>query len=104
VAIYLSGGRFFIRLTAKGSQSFQDVRLDNAQVMSRVYEILFRLENRLRQFIESKLRSKYGPDRWDKYVQQDMSDRSLPKSISNIWRAGFTVITDLFAIYHSGKR
>jgi hypothetical protein len=75
------GPKFFIKLTALGYELLQDVIVDNARIMSSAYETLFRLENRLRQFIESKLRSKYGPDWWDKYVShkiknvQDMKQR-----------------------------
>jgi hypothetical protein len=62
------GGKYFVRLTAKGFLSIQDVTVDNARVMSSAYEILFRLENRLRRFLESKLGSRYGQDWWEKYV------------------------------------
>jgi Swt1-like HEPN len=98
------GGRFFIRLTAKGFQSIQDVIVDNARVMSCAYETLFRIENRLRQFIESKLRSKYGSDWWEKYVShkikknvQDM--RQMESSLS--WKVSTSEkITDYLLFEH----
>ena len=51
-----SGGTFLIRLTALGFQTLQDVTSDAAFVMSSSYRILFNLENRLRHFIELKMR------------------------------------------------
>jgi DNA-binding MarR family transcriptional regulator len=46
------GLRYRIRLNARGAQYLKDRIIDNAAVMSGAYEILFRLENHLRQFIE----------------------------------------------------
>jgi hypothetical protein len=70
------GGNFFIRLTGLGFQSLQDVIIDNARVMSAAYEILFRIENVLRKFIESKLRSKYGSDWWDCHVSGKVKEEA----------------------------
>lgn len=72
-SVYLdkfSGGTFLIRLSALGFQSFQDVTSEDALVMSSAYRILFHLENRLRQFIESRMRSKYGSDWWNIHVSE----------------------------------
>ena len=63
-----SGGTFLIRLTALGFQTLQDVTSDAAFVMSSSYRILFNLENRLRHFIELKMRSRYGSDWWNGHV------------------------------------
>ena len=63
-----SGGIFFVKLTALGFQTLQDVTNDAAIVMGSAYRILFSLENRLRLFNESKMRSKYGSDWWNSYV------------------------------------
>jgi hypothetical protein len=55
-------------LSALGFQAFQDTVTDNADIMTSAYRTLFRLENFLRQFIESQMRAKYGSDWWDKHV------------------------------------
>jgi hypothetical protein len=60
-----SGLRYRIRLTAKGAEYLMDRTVDKAAVMSGSYEILFRLENQLRQFIERNMRLKYGSDWWN---------------------------------------
>ena len=62
------GGKFFIRLSAYGFQSMQDKLTNNSQVMTNAYRILFVLENSLRQFIESKLKNKFGADWWENGV------------------------------------
>jgi hypothetical protein len=59
------GLRYKIRLNATGAEYLKDRTIDNATVMSGEYEILFRLENRLRQFIEKNMRLRYGSDWWN---------------------------------------
>ena len=67
-----SGGSFHIKITALGFQSLQDLTTDNAIVMGIAYKILFSLENRLRQFIESRMRAKHGPEWWTKHVSGNL--------------------------------
>ena len=57
-----TGLRYRVRLNARGAEYLKDRTIDNAAVMSDAYEILYRLENHLRQFIEKNMRSKYGSD------------------------------------------
>lgn len=64
------GQQFWIRLTAAGFRSFQDQTIDMSIAMTGAYKILFRLENHLRSFVESKLRDKYGSYWWDKAISQ----------------------------------
>lgn len=59
------GLRYEIRLNAMGAEYLKDRTVDNATVMSSGYEILFKLENHLRQFIEKNMRLKYGSDWWN---------------------------------------
>jgi hypothetical protein len=63
-----SGGTFLIKLTALGFQTLQNAISDAALVMSSAYRILFVLENRLRQLIQSTMRSKYGSDWWNNHI------------------------------------
>jgi hypothetical protein len=67
-----SGQQFWIRLTAAGFRSFQDQTIDMSIAMTSAHKILFRLENHLRSFVESKLRDKYGSYWWDKAISQGM--------------------------------
>jgi hypothetical protein len=60
-----SGLRYRIKLTAKGAEYLKDRTVDNAAVMSGSYEMLFRLENHLRQFVEKNMRLRYGSDWWN---------------------------------------
>ncbi len=69
------GGSFDIKLDAPGFQSLQNTTEDNAVVMGNAYRILFIVENRLRRFIESKLRSKHGPDWWNICVSEKIKKR-----------------------------
>jgi hypothetical protein len=69
------GGSFDIILDAPGFQSLQDITEDNAAVMGNAYKILFIVENRLRRFIELKMRSKYGPDWWNEYVSDKIKKK-----------------------------
>lgn len=100
----LNGGKFHIKLTAEGFQSLQDVTVDNARVMSNAYEILFHLENRLRRFIESKLRSEHGPDWWDSRVSQNIRKAvdNLKQSESHLsWKVSASEnITDYLLFKH----
>jgi hypothetical protein len=100
------GGRFFIRLTAKGFQSLQNVIVDNARVMTTAYRTLFRLENLLRRFIESKLRSKHGQNWWDSRVSQNIKKEvdKVKKSESNLsWKVSASEhITDYLLFEHLG--
>jgi hypothetical protein len=65
---------FFIRLAAKGFESLQDNIGDNSMFMVIAYRSLFNLENYMRKFIETKLKSVYGTDWWDKGVSQSIRD------------------------------
>jgi hypothetical protein len=61
----MSGLRYNIRLNARGAEYLKDRTVDNSTVMSGEYEILFRLENHLRQFIEKNMRLRYGSGWWN---------------------------------------
>jgi hypothetical protein len=72
--------------------------------MSAAYEILFRLENQLRRFIESKLRSKYGPEWWDRRVSGKVQAEALNlrRSETNLsWKVSQSEnITDYLQFEH----
>jgi hypothetical protein len=69
------GGGFHISLSALGFQSLQDLTIDNAVIMVGAYRILFSLENRFRQFIESTMRSKRGAEWWNECVSNSIKKK-----------------------------
>ena len=69
------GKNFNVRLTASGYQSFQENVYDKSLEMVGAYRILFQLENRLRKFVERKLRDKYGPEWWEKGISQSVRNK-----------------------------
>ncbi len=82
-------GNFYIRLSALGFQSLQDLTTDNAVVMSTAYRILFSLENRFRQFIESRMRSKNGSEWWNKCISHGIKrkvDQKRQDELSLGWK------------------
>jgi hypothetical protein len=70
------GGAFKIRLSADGFASLQVKTVDNSIVMARAYMILFRLENQLRNFIESTMRITFGSQWWDTKVSSLVRQRA----------------------------
>lgn len=100
----INGGKFNIKLTADGFQQLQDPTGDNAQVMSLAYEILFRLENRLRQFIESRMRSEYESDWWEKKVSgkvKEAADKLKQSELNLNWKVSQSEnITDYLLFQH----
>lgn len=54
---------FWIRLTIGGFESLKDKIIDNSVLMMYAYQLLFKVENYMRQFIEDKLVLFYH-DRW----------------------------------------
>lgn len=59
------GGKFLIKLSPVGFESFQDQTFNTALSMKNAYFLLFKVENKLRQFIEVKMVNKYGSEWWN---------------------------------------
>lgn len=71
----LVGTDFLVRLNAQGYLSLHSNIENDVVVMTSAYAILFNLENHLRQFIESKMRSKVGSEWWSIGVTGTVKNR-----------------------------
>jgi hypothetical protein len=69
------GTSFHIRLTPKGFEALKDSINDNLILMTRAYQLLFRLENHMRKYIEAKLIDYYHNDWWENGVSQSIREK-----------------------------
>ena len=77
-----SGTLFFIRLSPEGFESLKDPINDNSAIMASAYQLLFSLENYLREFIKDKLISKYKNDWWEKGTTLKIKDNANKNRLS----------------------
>ncbi len=59
---------FSARLNSYGLKVIESREMDYSEPMSNAYVLLFKLEYKLRLFIENKLKEKYGSDWWEKGI------------------------------------
>lgn len=87
------GGTFDIKLNAYGAQAFENIDTGIAEYNENGYNILYRLENHLRKFIERKLREKYGATWWTDGVLQTLrakADSRKGDEHANSWEVSKT--------------
>ena len=77
-----SGTLFFIRLSPEGFESLKDPINDNSVIMASAYQLLFSLENYLREFIKDKSISRYKDDWWEKGTTIKVKDNANKNKIS----------------------
>lgn len=78
---WATGGYFAATITALGIDSLREptVFQKERNFMSNAYSILYTIENRLRIFIEKKLREKHGNQWWERGVPLKIRERSEEK-------------------------
>ena len=83
-----SGTLFFIRLSPEGFESLKDPINDNSVIMASAYQLLFSLENYLREFIKDKLVSRYKNDWWEKgaTIIKDNANKNKISESSEGWQ------------------
>ena len=84
------GKGFNAKLSAAGFRTFLDNSMDMSTVMAGAYALLFRLENHLRRFVESKLRGTYGKEWWEKGISQGIQ-KKVNQMRSDEAKIGWTV-------------
>jgi hypothetical protein len=67
-----------VKLNGSGYDAVQQYAFDDSVAMANAYAILYKLENHLRRFIESKLRAKYA----DKWLEQGVGG-NIYKSVNS---------------------
>lgn len=80
VHLEVFSGVFFTRLTANGLKSFEQPAFDSGDYMKIAYNILYRLENHLRRFIEKKLKERYGSDWWNQGISKNLRNEADDRS------------------------
>jgi len=69
------GGAFRIRLSPTGFEALQNQIFNDALAMKNAYNILFNLENHLRQFLELKMSTKHGSDWWKFGISKGVKEK-----------------------------
>lgn len=83
---WATGGYFAATITALGIDSLREPTVFEKErnFMSNAYFILYRIENKLRIFIEKKLREKHGNQWWEKGVPLRIRERSEEKKKKDV--------------------
>lgn len=84
-----SGTLFYAHLTPEGFESLKDPTNDVSVVMMNAYQLLFKLENYMRRFIESRLISYYRNDWWENGISRSIKEKVTSNKINEkkaIWQ------------------
>jgi len=69
------GGSFSIKLNASGARMFESEEIDT-NYFENGYELLFKLENHLRKFIERKLKESLGSGWWTQGISSSLREKA----------------------------
>jgi len=77
-----NGTLFYSRLSPEGFESLKDPINDNSNIMTNAYQLLFSLENYMREFIKNKIISKHKNEWWEMGTTMKIKDNANKNKIN----------------------